>query len=1074
MSLSIGLLPQLILPPFLVGIPPCSATTTNTRAAQRRRNQAAEAQDGPRSTPADQPIDPNSILSSSSTSTLTPLSSSVSEAGYSADDPEQLSAPEDLFLLANVGSRRATPDPEREEVHAAPQAREHAGDAYDGDYSEPTILREELVYGYYFEDAVHLHEHQREELRRIFIRGLRRREAASDESNPSASPSPHRLPSPQISPPHSRPSSTEREHRARPPRPQPRRLLARATQDSTSTHPIPPLPPKLPARSVMALWAPHNDMPLRGERTCPQFLPDQPTSVLRYFADLEALFARAGIADDQSMKKHATYYSPSQEEYLWQELATYIDNTKTYVEFRDEVTALYGYTALQHEWTRHDLNTLLTQYKTEYFEKGFESLERYQSFYRSFSGIVSYLVTRTRTLSAGEAARILIQAFRGDTRNLMQMKLVADATYDPDKPSLDCVHKAALYALRQRAAAESGGGSGGVSRGAIPAPLLSTTPTPEASNESAIKREELDSFYVQINNNFATLTQHVATLLAQNQGGQAPAAVPVPAPLQRIPPPPPANQDARAYVQNVPWQRPPAAAYPFCFYCGIENCHSGSCPRAAEDIQAGLIRRDASNRIVLSNGQEIPRTIPGANMRARVINWHAQHPRANEDRQQGQGNQNAGPTVGGFSYTVALGNTQSYEPEWSKDALTLHLRETGGQKKSRMVFDGVYPPPLRKSVAKNVSEGATGSSAQEREPRAQTSAAQPVRQPTPGPTAERMASQPAPAQEESVSLPAASLGGDEPVHPFAKAKAVIVDVSQKPPALPARNPARGVPSVRPVMKLMDPKAIDRIQQRILDNEITVSSGDLLSISPELAKRLHEGTTVRRVMFRDPLANEGATVDRMIADLRGQHTANATTALLEELPGESSDEEEEAEAAVLAQHTAGNPTSEEVKRSEDDAVIVGRPLSSLRTVWAQIGTHPEYAECILDPGSQIVAISEGLCNHLHLVYNPANTLGMESANGIVNRSLGVVMDVPLTINGTNITLYLQMHVMRDAAYGILLGRPFDTLASTIVETSPDGVHKLTLRCPNTQRVAVVPTFNRGEGRPALPAAARPGF
>ena len=101
----------------------------------------------------------------------------------------------------------------------------------------------------------------------------------------------------------------------------------------------------------MALWAPHNDMPLRGERTCPQFLPDQPTSVLRYFADLEALFARAGIADDQSMKKHATYYSPSQEEYLWQELATYIDNTKTYVEFHYEVTALYGYTALQHEWT---------------------------------------------------------------------------------------------------------------------------------------------------------------------------------------------------------------------------------------------------------------------------------------------------------------------------------------------------------------------------------------------------------------------------------------------------------------------------------------------------------------------------------------------------------------------------------------------------------------------------------------------------------------------------------------------------------------------------------------------------
>ena len=160
-------------------------------------------------------------------------------------------------------------------------------------------------------------------------------------------------------------------------------------------------------------------------------------------------------------------------------------------------------------------------------------------------------------------------------------------------------------------------------------------------------------------------------------------------------------------------------------------------------------------------------------------------------------------------------------------------------------------------------------------------------------------------------------------------------------------------------------------------------------------------------------------------------------------------------------------------SESDDPVVAEECMPIRTLCAWVN-GVSLTECILDPGSQIVAISEGLCNHLHLVYNPANTLGMESANGIVNRSLGVVMDVPLTINGTNITLYLQMHVMRDAAYGILLGRPFDTLASTIVETSPDGVHKLTLRCPNTQRVAVVPTFNRGEGRPALPAAARPGF
>ena len=50
------------------------------------------------------------------------------------------------------------------------------------------------------------------------------------------------------------------------------------------------------------------------------------------------------------------------------------------------------------------------------------------------------------------------------------------------------------------------------------------------------------------------------------------------------------------------------------------------------------------------------------------------------------------------------------------------------------------------------------------------------------------------------------------------------------------------------MKLHDAKALDRVQRRFLDKEIMVTGSDLLSISPDLAKRLHDGTTVRRVMF----------------------------------------------------------------------------------------------------------------------------------------------------------------------------------------------------------------------------------
>ena len=418
----------------------------------------------------------------------------------------------------------------------------------------------------------------------------------------------------------------------------------------------------------------------------------------------------------------------------------------------------------------------------------------------------------------------------------------------------------------------------------------------------------------------------------------------------------------------------------------------------------------------------------------------------------------------------------------------LHLNEVGGQKKSRAVFDGVYLPVTRRSQTRSAPAAVPPP------PNAPATAPAPPsapRAPTPGPGEAPVAPVEGEAPKntgkgKAPELPAAQLGPEAPAHPFAGARAVTVDVTQKPPALPTRNPARTNGQIKPVMKLHDAKALDRVQRRFLDKEIMVTGSDLLSISPDLAKRLHDGTTVRRVMFRDPLADESATVDKMIAGMRSETTGAVTTAYLEELPGTSdSEEEEEIEASILAQaNVGGKDTSilahpslgpeREAQHGDDESVVVGRPLSSLRTIWALVGNSAEHVECILDPGSQIVAISENLCDHLHLVYNPANMLGMESANGQVNRSLGVAVDVPLVINGTGITLYLQMHVMRDAAYGVLLGRPFDNLASTIVEQSPDGIHRLTIRCPNSRRVAVVPTYNRGEGRPPMPGPSKPVF
>lgn len=115
------------------------------------------------------------------------------------------------------------------------------------------------------------------------------------------------------------------------------------------------------------------------------------------------------------------------------------------------------------------------------------------------------------------------------------------------------------------------------------------------------------------------------------------------------------------------------------------------------------------------------------------------------------------------------------------------------------------------------------------------------------------------------------------------------------------------------------------------------------------------------------------------------------------------------------------------------------------------------ECILDPGCQIVAMSETTCFDLGLAFDPTIKLHMQSANGTLNQSLGLSRNVPFQI-GT-ITFYLQVHIIRSPAYDILLGRPFDILTESIVRNFANEDQTITIRDPNTGRRATVPTHAR---------------
>jgi len=158
------------------------------------------------------------------------------------------------------------------------------------------------------------------------------------------------------------------------------------------------------------------------------------------------------------------------------------------------------------------------------------------------------------------------------------------------------------------------------------------------------------------------------------------------------------------------------------------------------------------------------------------------------------------------------------------------------------------------------------------------------------------------------------------------------------------------------------------------------------------------------------------------------------------------------------------TDEAVKKymcsnpEDRDVIRVGKESGALCAVWPVVANREE-VECIIDPGSQIVAMSEAVSTRLGLSYNPLIILNMQSANGEVDHSLSLARNVPFRID--SLSFYLQVHIIRNPAYDVLLGRPFDVLLQTTVINFPNEDQSIMLHEPGTGRPLTMPTMLRGK-------------
>jgi Protein of unknown function (DUF4100)/Aspartyl protease len=469
-----------------------------------------------------------------------------------------------------------------------------------------------------------------------------------------------------------------------------------------------------------------------------------------------------------------------------------------------------------------------------------------------------------------------------------------------------------------------------------------------------------------------------------------------------------------------------------CIMCGGKHSIF-NCDVVEEFIKAGKCKRNHENKVVLPNGSFVSRSVPGRYLRDRIEEWHNRNP----------GNITASTFVNTIQAIQAL---SSNTPRLTSSAYVLSNAERKAALKAELYnieaeeqvqVSAVRTRAQQRTAPSNDDDEAAVSAARQEIPRIEE--VPDVDDPPQQPTATTSNSQPS-----------------IPEHPYRHAK----DAAYQPPVIrnvaaqDKANPAkRQEPAYKTLPPIHDPAIATNVYTRSMDAPITITQRELLSLSPEVRSQHRDATTTRRVHAAQHYldSNNIEDVDTQLLD-----------AITDTLQANSIEDSHHHRASPTGSITVPDPVEKYYKQMEENGpndpkrLVTATETGAVRAISAVIDNHQKH-ECILDPGCQIVAMSENICHGLGLTYDPSIILNMQSANGNIDKSLGLSRNVPFRIGP--ITLYLQVHIVQSAAYDILLGRPFDVLTESVVRNFSNEDQTITICNPNNGQRVTVPTFKR---------------
>ena len=529
---------------------------------------------------------------------------------------------------------------------------------------------------------------------------------------------------------------------------------------------------------------------------------------------------------------------------------------------------------------------------------------------------------------------------------------------------------------------------------------------------------------------------------------------PPPPPPQPAPEPPIKKEELYALFEQfsqsiakaIETKRPTSNDRPRrpCFYDG-GNHFVKDCQILKKHLEKGWIKRSDENRIVLPDGKYIERSLPGKNLAERVELLNK------KGASQSQGS----------SLFFSIADEPSQSPSRSisssfvQDKPSTRIEELEReifQLRKRQIMDAVEIPRQPRQapqVDRPASTNATQQSANAPSPESLAKSKKPS------------SKDKAPATPTPIDKPSSS------IHPYA----AISENRYLPPHERnfAAKPNKEV-AYRNAAPIQNPSIINDIFDKTMKSQcVTLTPEEIMSIAPEVRAKVKEAITPKRIGNEALSKSNPQQQQQQIV----HNNQDDNLAMLDDSDDEADNTDNKAQFQVLPFNGKNLPL---------DAIIIPDPIEqhlqtlspeevskkfkvaqdsfSLQSIHTRVN-FKDTLEAVVDGGSSIISMSEAACHHLRLTYDPSIYINMENANGTMDRTLGLARNVHCKIGGIN--LYFQIHILRNPAYDMLLGRPFDVLTRSTVQNFVDGNQTITIYDPNSSYVCTVPTFPRSRPR-----------